>query len=313
MKRNGRLSVAVLGAGLIGIDLAAKVTRSRVLDCRLVVARAADTPGLRHATAMGLPTATDGIRSLLAADEPLDMVFDATNAMAHAEHAELLGPSGTTLIDLTPSRVGHMVVPTVNGAEAAGHRDINMVSCGGQASIPLLHGITRRHRVDQVEVVTTAASPSVGRGTRLNLDEYVETTQDAVRDFTGVKDVKAILNISPARPPATFRVAMSMLGQDLTQESVRAVAEEAADQVREYAAGFRVTACVAEGERAFVAVEVASSGDRIPRYAGNLDVINSAALRVAELCAAARGHSAVPTAVPTAVSTAVSTAGTETS
>lgn len=315
MKRNGRLSVAVLGAGLIGIDLAAKVARSRALDCRLVVARAADTPGLRQARAMGLPTATDGIGSLLAADEPFDVVFDATNAMAHAEHAAVLAPFGTTLIDLTPSQVGHMVVPTVNGAEAVGHRDINMVSCGGQASIPLLHAITRRHRVDHVEVVTTAASRSVGRGTRLNLDEYVETTQDAVRDFTGVKDVKAILNISPARPPATFRVAMSMVGQDLTPESVRAAAEEAAGRVRAYAAGFEVTACVAEGERAFVAVEVAACGDRIPRYGGNLDLINSAALQVSEVIADAAGPSPAdaPPPEPGHPTLAVPTGGTETS
>ncbi|MEU8481432.1 acetaldehyde dehydrogenase (acetylating) [Streptomyces hygroscopicus] len=315
MKRNGRLSVAVLGAGLIGIDLAAKVARSRALDCRLVVARAADAPGLRQARAMGLPTATDGIGSLLAADEPFDVAFDATNAMAHAEHAAALAPFGTTLIDLTPSQVGHMVVPTVNGAEAVGHRDINMVSCGGQASIPLLHAITRRHRVDHVEVVTTAASRSVGRGTRLNLDEYVETTQDAVRDFTGVKDVKAILNISPARPPATFRVAMSMVGQDLTPESVRAAAEEAAGRVRAYAAGFEVTACVAEGERAFVAVEVAACGDRIPRYGGNLDLINSAALQVSEVIADAAGPSPAdaPPPEPGHPTLAVPTGGTETS
>ncbi|WP_149564531.1 acetylating acetaldehyde dehydrogenase [Streptomyces cacaoi] len=315
MKPNGRLSVAVLGAGLIGIDLAAKVARSRALECRLVVARAADTPGLRQARALGLATATDGVGSLLAADEPFDVVFDATNAMAHVEHAGLLGPLGSTLIDLTPSQVGHMVVPTVNGAEAVGHRDINMVSCGGQASIPLLHAITRRHRVDHVEVVTTAASRSVGRGTRLNLDEYVETTQDAVRDLTGVKDVKAILNISPARPPATFRVATSMVGQDLTPESVRAAAEEAAGRVRAYAAGFEITACVAEGERAFVAVEVAACGDRIPRYGGNLDLINSAAVHVAELIADAHGsgRAAVPAPGPDGSAPAVPTAGTETS
>ncbi|MET9567059.1 acetaldehyde dehydrogenase (acetylating) [Streptomyces tauricus] len=296
MNRSRRLSVAVLGAGLIGIDLAAKAVRSKILENPLVVARATDTPGLRQAKAMGLATATDGIHSLLTADEPIDVVFDATNAMAHAEHAALLAASGTVLIDLTPSRVGHMVVPAVNGTEAAGQRDMSMVSCGGQASIPLLHAITRRHRVDHVEVVTTAASPSVGRGTRLNLDEYVATTQDAVRDFTGVKDVKAILNVSPARPPAMFRVAMSLLGEDLTREAVEAAVEEAAGRVREYAAGFEVTACVAEGDRAFVAVRVTANGDRVPRYAGNLDIINSAALRVAELHAAARvGSAAVPT------------------
>ncbi|QTI88018.1 acetaldehyde dehydrogenase (acetylating) [Streptomyces sp. AgN23] len=286
-KRSGRLSAAVLGAGLIGVDLAAKIMRSRSLDCRLVVARDDDTPGLRHATRLGLPTATGGLQSLVDATDPFDVVFDATSAVSHAEHAERLKPFGTMLVDLTPSKVGRMVVPTVNGADVLEHGDINMISCGGQASIPILHAIARRHRIDYVEVVATAASLSVGRSTRLNLDEYIETTQDAVREFTGVKDVKAILNVSPAKPPATFRVAMSVLGQELTAESVRAAVTTATESVRAFAGGFQVTACVVEDGKALIAIEVTSSGDRIPRYAGNLDIINSAALHVAELYAAA--------------------------
>lgn len=200
MKQNGRLPVAVLGAGFIGVDLAEKIMRSEFLDCGLVVGRDERTPGLRQAAELGLPVGTRGIESLLEAPEPFAIVFDATNAMAHAEHAERLSLSGTKLVDLTPSKVGRMVIPSVNGEEVLSSDDINMISCGGQASIPILHAITQAHRVDYVEVVTTAASPSVGRSTRLNLDEYIETTQDAVRDFTGVKDVKAILNISPAKP-----------------------------------------------------------------------------------------------------------------
>jgi acetaldehyde dehydrogenase len=288
MKPNGRLSVAVLGAGLIGVDLATKVMRSDTLDLRLVAGRDAATPGLRQAARLGLPIATDGIRSLIDSEEEFDVVFDATNAVSHAEHAEKLAPLGTMLVDLTPSKVGHMIVPTVNGTEIPAHRDINMVSCGGQASIPILHAITRTHRIDYVEVVTTAATLSVGRGTRLNLDEYVETTQDAVRDFTGVKDVKAILNISPARPPATFRVAMSMLGEGLTENSVRAQVTAAATELRSFVQGFEVTACTVNDGKAFVAVRVTSSGDRIPRYAGNVDIINAAALHVAERYAADR-------------------------
>jgi len=286
MKRQGRLTAAVLGAGLIGVDLAAKIMRSRSLDCGLVVARDASTPGLRQAAALGLPTSADGIRSLLEAPEPFDIVFDATNAAAHADHAELLRPLKTMLVDLTPSRVGRMVVPSVNGPDALEYGDVNMISCGGQASIPILHAITREHRIDYIEVVTTAAGLSVGRSTRLNLDEYIETTQDAVRDFTDVKDVKALLNVSPARPPATFRVAMSLLGEGLSAESVRSAVTAAAAQVQAFAAGFEVTVCDVDPDRAFVAVEVTSSGDRIPVYAGNLDIINSAAMHVAERYAA---------------------------
>ncbi|MFJ6348261.1 acetaldehyde dehydrogenase (acetylating) [Streptomyces sp. NPDC092046] len=286
MKRNGRLPVAVLGAGLIGVDLAEKIMRSEYLECGLVVGRDEKTPGLRQAAELGLPVGTRGIESLLQAPEPFGIVFDATNAMAHAEHAELLSRSGTKLVDLTPSKVGRMVIPSVNGEEVLNSDDINMISCGGQASIPILHAITQTHRVEYVEVVTTAASPSVGRSTRLNLDEYIETTQDAVRDFTGVKDVKAILNISPARPPATFRVAMSMLGEGFGTASVNAAVRIAAEQVRSFAGGYRITACVVDEDKVFVAAEVTSSGGRIPRYAGNLDIINSAAVHVAERCAA---------------------------
>ncbi|MGC4828285.1 acetylating acetaldehyde dehydrogenase [Micromonospora arida] len=288
MKPERRLSVGVLGAGLIGVDLAVKVVRSDCLDLRLVAGRTAESSGLQQAARLGLPTASHGIRSLVELEEPLDVVFDASNAIFHAEHAEALAPLGTVLVDLTPSRIGRMVVPTVNGADILDHRDINMVSCGGQASVPIVRAIAQAHRIEYVETVATAATLSVGRGTRLNLDEYVETTQDAVREFTGVQDVKSILNITPARPPATFRVAMSLLGEGLTDDSVRPLVRAAANEVRSFAEGYAVTACTVNDSKAFVAVEVASTGDRIPAYAGNLDIINSAAMRVAEYYATAR-------------------------
>ncbi len=162
MKTAGRLSVSVLGAGLIGVDLTTKIMRSDYLDLRLVAGRDAATPGLRQAAQLGLPIATGGIRSLVEVDDPFDVVFDATNASFHAEHAEKLSALGTMLIDLTPSRVGHMIIPTVNRADIRSHRDISMVSCGGQASIPILHAIAKAHSVDYIEVVTTAATLSVG-------------------------------------------------------------------------------------------------------------------------------------------------------
>jgi acetaldehyde dehydrogenase len=284
----GRLSVAVLGAGLIGIDLMTKVLRSDRLELGLVAGRDEATSGLRQAAKLGVPVAAGGIQSLVDNERPFDVVFDATSAAAHAEHVAKLAPFGTMLIDLTPSRHGQMIFPTVNRADIATHRDFSMVSCGGQAAVPILHAITRTHAIDYIEVVTTAATLSIGRGTRMNLDEYVDTTQEAVRSFTGVADVKAILNISPARPPATFRVAMSLLGKDLTTESLRSAVQGAAAEVRSFARGFEVKACSADDGKGFVAVEVTSSGDRIPRYAGNLDIINSAALLVAESYAADR-------------------------
>ncbi|MEU4428412.1 acetaldehyde dehydrogenase (acetylating) [Actinoplanes sp. NPDC024001] len=280
--------MSVLGTGLIGIDLASKIMRSDHLDLRLVAGRDAASPGLSQAARLGMPVATRGIHSLLEAGEPFDAVFDATNALFHAEHAEKLSALDTLLIDLTPSRAGHMVVPTVNKAEIVWHRDISMVSCGGQASIPILSAITKAHEIDYIEVVTTAATLSVGRGTRMNLDEYVETTQEAIRGFTGVKNVKVILNISPARPPATFRVAIALLGKGLSTDSVRSLVTGAARDIRSFVDGFDVKACTVDESQAFIAVEVTSSGDRIPRYAGNLDIINSAAIHVAECYAVDR-------------------------
>ncbi|MFD5556205.1 acetaldehyde dehydrogenase (acetylating) [Streptomyces sp. NPDC127068] len=282
------LSVAVLGAGLIGIDLVAKIQRSPSLRCGLVVGRDSEARGLRQAASLGCATAAEGIDSLVASAEPFDIVFDATNAMAHAEHWARLRPYGTLLVDLTPSRVGHMVVPTVNGADALKHGNVNLVSCGGQASVPILHALSQRYTLDYVEVVTTAASLSVGRATRLNLDEYIETTQDAVRTFTGVRDVKAIVNLSPARPPAPFRVAMSVVLPGAEAGPVSALVAAAAEEVRSYAPGYEITACTVTDERVFIAVEVTAAGDRIPRYAGNLNIINSAAVLIAEQYAASQ-------------------------
>lgn len=276
------MNVAVLGAGLIGIDLLTRIQRSPSLECRLVVGRDDQARGLRSAAALGFPTAANGIESILAAPDPFDIVFDATNALAHAEHWARLAPLGTRMVDLTPSRVGHMVVPGVNTADAATHANVNLVSCGGQTAIPILHRLTRHYRCDYVELVTTAASRSVGRATRLNLDEYIATTQDAVRAFTGVGRVKTIVNLSPAVPATMFRVALTIVAPGLAGEPVRALVDAAADEVRAFVPGYRVTACTVTGERAFVAVEVAAHGDRIPRYAGNLDIINSAAVLVAQ-------------------------------
>lgn len=276
------LPVAILGAGLIGLDLLTKIQRSSFLDCQLVVGRNDQTVGLRQAASLGCTTAADGIHSLVAAPRPFDIVFDATNAISHGEHWAYLQPLGTMLIDLTPSMIGHMVAPTVNAADALTHRNVNLISCGGQASIPILHALAQRYSPDYIEVVTTAASPSVGRHTRLNLDEYIETTQDAVRAYTGVENVKVMVNLSPARPPATFRVAMSILSPELDGAVVRSIVAAAAEEVRAFVPGFTVIACTVADGKAFVAVEVAASGGRLARYAGNLDIINSAAVLIAE-------------------------------
>ncbi len=290
----GPISVAVIGTGAIGQDLVSKVHRSPVLECALVAGRNPGSAGLRHAERLGYRTSTGGIDAILAAPRPFDVVFDATNAMSHAEHWRALRPLDTLLIDLTPSKLGQMVVPTVTGPSVPTERNVSLISCGGQASTPIAHALAGRFAVDYIEVVSTVASSIAGRATRLNLDEYVATTQAAISAFSGVRETKAILNISPAVPPATFRTAVHAVipGAESEAEAVRAVVAEAAEAVRAFAPGYRVVACAVTGDLVVVSLEVTADSDVLPHYAGNLDIINSAAILVAEQHAARLGPAA---------------------
>ncbi|MGW5851126.1 acetaldehyde dehydrogenase (acetylating) [Streptomyces sp. NPDC055254] len=278
--------VAVIGTGAIGQDLVSKIHRSPVLECALVAGRNPQSAGLRHAAALGYPTTAGGIDAVVAAPTPFAVVFDATNAMSHAEHWRRLQPLDTLLIDLTPSRVGQMVVPTVTGTDAPTVRNVSMISCGGQASSPIAHALAQHFEVEYIEVVSTVASSIAGRATRLNLDEYVATTQHAIATFSGVRDTKAILNISPAVPPATFRTAVHAVVPGADEEAVRTVVAEAAERVRAFAPGYEVLGCAVNGDRVVVSLEVTAESDVLPAYAGNLDIINSAAVMVAEQHAA---------------------------
>jgi len=278
--------VAVIGTGAIGQDLVGKVHRSPVLDCALVVGRNPESAGLRHAAALGYRTSADGIAAILAAPRPYAVLFDATSALAHVEHARLMAGTGTLLVDLTPSKIGQMVVPTVTGTRALTERDASLISCGGQAATPIAHALAAAFDVRYLEVVSTVASEVAGRATRLNLDEYVATTQHAVSVFSGVRDTKAILNISPAVPPATFRTAVHAVIPGATVEGVRAAVAGAAERVRAFAPGYEVLSCEVSGEHVVVSVEVLADSDVLPAYAGNLDLINSAAIMVAEQHAA---------------------------
>jgi acetaldehyde dehydrogenase len=276
------IPVAVIGTGAIGQDLVSKIHRSPVLDCALVAGRSSESAGLRHASRLGYPTSVGGIGAILVAPRPFGVVFDATNAMSHAEHYELMRPSDTLLIDLTPSRIGQMVVPTVTGTHAPAARDVSLISCGGQASIPIAHALASHFDVGYIEVVSTVASEIAGRATRLNLDEYVATTQHAVTRFSGVRHTKAVLNISPAVPPAIFLTTVYAIIAGADAERAKAVVTDAAEQVRGFAPGYKVADCAVSADRVAVCLEVMADSDVLPAYAGNLDLINSAAILVAE-------------------------------
>ncbi|MFF0430648.1 acetaldehyde dehydrogenase (acetylating) [Streptomyces sp. NPDC004327] len=283
------VTVAVIGTGAIGRDLVSKIDRSPSLDLRLVAGRNPESAGLRYAERLGYATTAAGIGAVLATPRPFDVVFDATSAASHRDHWPLLEPLGTLVIDLTPSKVGEMVAPTVTGVSATTGRNVNLISCGGQASVPVVHALAARFPVSYVEVVSTVASDVAGRATRLNLDEYVATTGHAVTAFSGVRDVKAILNISPAVPPATFRTAVHARIPGADAAAVRAVVDAVAEEVRSFAPGYEVTAVTAVGDRVTITLRVMAHSDVLPPYAGNLDIINSAAVMVAEQHAARLG------------------------
>ena len=292
------LPVAVIGTGAIGMDLVNKIQRSPLLHCGLLAGRNKDSAGFELAAQLGCPTSAGGIDAVLASPTPFDVVFDATNAMSHAKHWELLRPLGSLMIDLTPSHLGKMIVPTVTGTEALAERNVSLISCGGQASIPILHALSRHFRINDIEVVATVASNILGRATRINIDEYVDTTQRALSAFTGVANTKAILNISPAAPPAMFRVTIFAGIPGVTKEQITPVLAEAVEAVRGFSAGYSLTALNVSEGRVSISLEVVASSKVMPEYAGNLDLINSAAILVAEQYASyrnktegANGHS----------------------
>lgn len=282
------VNAAVLGSGLLGLDLVERMQHSPHLSCGLVVGRTSHSRGLDQAAELGCATASGGVPALLGSGQSFDIVFDATNAFEHPEHWVQLASTGAVLIDLTPTRGSALIVPTVNGDQAARHQHIGLVSCGGQASVPVLHALAQQYRPQYVEMVATAASVSVGRASRLNLDEYVEMTEGAIRQFTQTGAVKAMLNISAAAPPPPFRIAMTIVAPGVEQGPVSDVVEAAAAAMRTVVPGYRITSCTVTGDTVRVIAEVTATRNRMPVHAGNLEVISAAAIYAAEQHALAK-------------------------
>ncbi|MGW4955433.1 acetylating acetaldehyde dehydrogenase [Streptomyces parvulus] len=281
MPAHTRLNTAVLGTGPLGLDLIERIHASSFLNSPLVIGRRPGSNGLAQAAGLGCVTRSGGIDAVL--DEVPDIVFDATNAFAHPAHWDKLADTGATLIDLTPTTTGTLIVPTVNGHQAANCQHIGLVSCGGQAALPLLHALTRTYPAEAVEMVATAASASVGRASRLNLDEYVDTTQQAIRRFTQAADVKTMLNISAATPAPPFRTAITVITAiPAPADDVTALTAAVETSMRALVPGYRVTSCTSEDRTVRVVAEVTATRSRIPVHAGNLEVISAAAIQAAE-------------------------------
>ncbi|MGW5472561.1 acetaldehyde dehydrogenase (acetylating) [Streptomyces chartreusis] len=303
--------VAVIGSGNIGTDLMIKILRlSESLEIAAMAGIDPASDGLARARRLKVATTHDGVEGLVALDEfaDVEIVFDATSAGAHRRHDEVLRPLGRTLVDLTPAALGPYVVPPVNGDAHLDAPNVNMVTCGGQATIPVVAAVNAVTPVHYGEIVASIASRSAGPGTRANIDEFTETTSAAVERVGGAARGKAIIVLNPAEPPLIMRDTVHCLVSDCATEAVTASVEAMVGRVRAYVPGYRLkqkvqfervasddplrTLAPGAGETLKVSVflEVEGAAHYLPAYAGNLDIMTSAALRTAERMAALRSR-----------------------
>jgi len=279
-----KLKVAILGSGNIGTDLLIKVLRSPVLDCSFFIGRNLSSPGITKAKTLGVRVSDRSIDAILSEPDSCDLVFDATSAKDHLHHWPILKKLGKIVIDMTPSKVGKMIIPAINLNDINNYRNVNMISCGGQASIPLAFALTQANKdIRYIEVVSSIASKSAGPATRINLDEYIENTEEGIRVFSGCKNVKAILILNPADPPIDMQTTISAKLPNSDISKIKSNIADMEKKIQKYVPGYKIVVHpVYESNRVVIMVRTRGLGDYLPRYAGNLDIINCAAIATAE-------------------------------
>ena len=289
---------AIVGSGNIGTDLLHKLLRSDWLEPRWMIGVDPESEGLRRAAGLGLETSHEGVDWLLKQDELPDLVFEATSAQVHREYAPRYAEAGIRAVDLTPAAVGPAVVPSVNLDEHSAAGNVNMITCGGQATIPMVAAVSRVVPVSYAEIVASVSSVSAGPGTRANIDEFTRTTARGVEVIGGAEQGKAIIILNPAEPPMIMRdtifCAVPPDLDDADREAVVASVHAMVAAVQEYVPGYRLlqepqidepSAATGGRTKVSVFVEVEGAGDYLPPYAGNLDIMTAAATRVGELVA----------------------------
>lgn len=284
MRKMNKLRVAIIGSGNIGTDLLVKILRSKFLVCVLFVGRNLSSHGMLKANSLGVKVSDKSIDAIIENKENIDLVFDATTAHCHRQHAPIFKSMGIKCIDMTPSQVGKMCVPAINGKECLKADNINMITCGGQASIPIAHTIFKFvDNVQYMEVVSSIASKSAGPGTRENIDEYIYNTESGLRNLTGCSNVKAILNLNPAVPCINMQTTIFTKVEKVDINTLTSPLEKIEKKIQSYVKGYEViVAPIFSRGRITVMVKCRGMGDYLPRYAGNLDIINCAAISMAE-------------------------------
>jgi acetaldehyde dehydrogenase len=276
-----KVKVAVIGPGNIGSDLMYKILRSQHLEMALM-AGIVESEGIKRARNMGIKTSIEGINAVLA-EEDIKIVFDATGAKPHLQHAPLLKEAGKIAIDLTPAAVGPYVVPCVNLDQVKAEPNLNMVTCGGQATVPIVYAINRVAGARYAEIVACISSKSAGPGTRQNIDEFTQTTARALRVVGGAQKSKAIIILNPAEPPIMMTNTIYVEVEKPDEQAIRASVEAMVKEIQSYVPGYQLRVPpLLDGNKVTAIVQVEGAGDFLPKYSGNLDIITSAAVAVAE-------------------------------
>lgn len=288
-------TAAIVGPGNIGTDLLYKLMRSERIEPRYMVGVDPDSEGLKRAAKLGLEASHEGIDWLLSRPEPPDLVFEATSAYVHRAAAPRYLEAGIQAIDLTPAAVGPAVVPPANLREHVAAPNVNLITCGGQATIPMVYAVSRVVPVEYAEIVASVSSVSAGPGTRANIDEFTRTTARGIETIGGAKRGKAIIILNPAEPPVIMRdTVFCAISQDADHGKIVQSIQDVAAEVAEYVPGYRLRTepqfdepSAVSGGMARVAIflEVEGAGDFLPPYAGNLDIMTAAAARVGEVFA----------------------------
>lgn len=279
----GKIKVGIIGTGNIGSDLLIKIQRSQILECGIFAGHNPDSEGLKRAQEMGISTTYDSIHYIEQNPDCCQIVFDATSAKVHQYNAEILRKLNKFTIDLTPAHVGPFCVPVVNLDIAMTQSNVNLVTCGGQATIPIACALKSVTDVKYLEIVATIASKSAGIGTRNNIDEFTQTTKEAIKELSGIQNTKAIITLNPAEPPVTMHNTVYAIIDNPDMEVITRAVKDMEQKIKQYVPGYNIVlGPVYENGRVTTSVEVIGSGDFLPKYSGNLDIITCAAVNIAE-------------------------------